>query len=99
MPVPLQIALLVFVLAWGLALWRGPLTINIGAEDSVDMLYLTPGDDGFFQAETRAANPDFPQADTTYRWAGRTSSDGSTTRPGRLADRRDPESARQTGMD
>ena len=72
-PVPLQIALLVFVLAWGLALWRGPLTINIGAEDSVDMLYLTPGDDGFFQAETRAANPDFPQADTTYRWAGRTS--------------------------
>ncbi len=72
-PVPLQIALLVFVLAWGLALLRGPLTINIGADDSVDMLYLTPGEDGFFQAESRPANADFPQADNTYRWAGRTS--------------------------
>lgn len=72
-PVPLQIALVVFALAWGLALWRGPLTINIGANDSIDMLYLTPGDDGFFQAETRAYNANSPEADTTYRWAGRTS--------------------------
>lgn len=72
-PVPLQIALVVFWLAWALALVRGPMTINIGANDSIDMLYLTPGDDGFFQSESRPANPDFPQADNTYRWAGRNS--------------------------
>jgi hypothetical protein len=72
-PLPLQIALAVFWLAWAIALVRGPLTINIGADDSLDMLYLTPGVDGFFQAESRPASPDFPQADTTYRWAGRTS--------------------------
>ena len=73
MPLPLQIALLVFWLAWAIALARGPLTIDIGADDTLDMLYLTPGDDGFFQPESRLANPDFPQADNTYRWAGRTS--------------------------
>jgi hypothetical protein len=72
-PLPLQIALAVFWLAWAIALVRGPLTINIGADDNLDMLYLTPGVDGFFQAESRPANPDFPQADNTYRWAGRTS--------------------------
>jgi hypothetical protein len=72
-PVPLQIALVVFWLAWGISLARGPLTINIGGDDNLDMLYLTPGVDGFFQAESRLANPDFPEADNTYRWAGRTS--------------------------
>lgn len=72
-PPPLQIALVVFSLAWVLAWVRGPLTLNIGANDSIDLLYLTPGEDGFFAAETRPPNPEFPQADNTYRWAGRKS--------------------------
>ncbi|HEX2914031.1 MAG TPA: glycosyltransferase family 87 protein [Chloroflexia bacterium] len=72
-PPPLALALLIFVLAWALALWRGPLTVDIGADNQLDMLYLTPISDGFFAPESRSYNPDFPQADTTYRWAGRTS--------------------------
>ncbi len=69
-PPPLALALLILGLAWGLALLRGPLTIDIGANDQLDLLYLKPVEDGFFAAETRPLNPDFPQADLTYRWAG-----------------------------
>jgi hypothetical protein len=72
-PLPLQIAILVFVLAWIFTLVRGAQTINIGADDALDMLYLEPIRGGFFVSEERQPNPDFPQADNDYRWAGRNS--------------------------
>jgi hypothetical protein len=37
----------------------------------LDTLYLTPGEDGFYGAETRPFTAQFPQANTTYRWAGK----------------------------
>ena len=58
-PLPLRIVVAVFLLSWGLLIWRGWVEVDIGAEDALDMLYLEPARGGFFQAESRPANPDF----------------------------------------
>ena len=70
-PPPFALAFLIFILAWGLALWRGPVTVRLGTSDRLDTLYLTPGEDGFYNAETRPFTAQFPQANTTYRWSGK----------------------------
>ncbi len=70
-PPPLALALLVFGLAWILGLARGPITLDVGADDNLDLLYLGSGENGFFAPESRPPRPDFPEADQTYRWVGK----------------------------
>ncbi len=69
-PAPLRIALVVMGLAWLVGLVRGPLLIDVGSPNALDTIYLGGDEGAFYQAETRQPNPDFPQADPTYRWAG-----------------------------
>ena len=85
LPPTLLIALVVLTLAWTLQLLRPPLTLNIGAADALDTLYLDEGSyldpdtgqdkgyGGFFAPETQpstASAPDKPNL--TFRWGART---------------------------
>lgn len=70
-PPPLALALVIFMLAWALGMARGPLTIDIGADNQFDALYFNASEDGLFAPESRPPSKDFPEADNTYRWATR----------------------------
>jgi len=69
---PLLIAGLVLLLGWTLGLVRGPLMIDIGGDDRLDLLYLQPGEGGFFVSEKQQATNQPPGYDNSYRWTGRT---------------------------
>jgi len=84
LPPTLLIALVVLALAWTLQLLRPPLTLEIGAADALDTLYLDEGSyldvdtgldkgyGGFFAPEVQPAAASAPaNTPMTFRWGAR----------------------------